>query len=100
MSEKIYKKRFEFQKKMISKQSEQIENLKSQIEKLELKCKEKDEIISSVDSLRNELINNIDEVKKHKKNYEELIKELRNMKNIINQTVYKNRWKWIKFLIK
>lgn len=100
MNEKKYKKRLEFQQNMISRQSKQVEDLKLQIEKLELKCKEKDEIINSVASSKEELAQNIAEVKKYKEEYGELIKELRKMKEIVNQTVYKGRWKLIKFLIK
>ena len=40
-----YEKRIKFQQKMIARQSEQIDILKSKNEKLEQKLKEKDEII-------------------------------------------------------
>ena len=100
MNEKKYKKRLEFQQKMISRQSEQIESLKSEIENLKLKYKEKDETINSVSNLRNELTENINEVKKHKEEYKSLIEELKKMKEIINQEVYRGRWRLVKFLIK
>ena len=100
MSEKNHKKRLEFQNKMISRQSEQIDSLKLEIEKLKSKCDEKDKIINSVTPLRNELIENINEIKKHKKEYKMLIEELKKMKKIINQTVYKGRWRLIRLLIK
>lgn len=100
MNEKNYKKRFEFQERMISRQSEQINDLKSQIEKLKLECKAKDEIIESVDSLRKDFIGDIDDIKKYKKQYKKLIQELKDMKKILNQEVYKNKWWLIKFLIR
>lgn len=100
MSEKDYKKRLEFQKKMISRQSEQIDLLKSEIEKLKLKCDEKDKTINSVDSLRNELIEDIKEHKRLKNEYAKLVAELRKMKKIMNQTVYKGRWWLIRLLLK
>lgn len=100
MSEKKYKKRFEFQRKLISRQSEQIEELKSQINDLELECKRKDNLINSVSLLKDELTENVTEVKKYKNEYKKLIDELRKMKEIINQEVYKGRWWLIKFLIK
>lgn len=100
MIEKNYKKKFEFQKKLISRQSEQIESLKLQVEKLELENEEKDKIINSVSFLRDELSRNISEVKIHEKEYKELIAELRKMKETMNKTVYKGRWNLIKFLIK
>lgn len=100
MNKKKYDKKNDFQKNMIARQSEQIESLRLEIDKLKLECKEKDDIINSVKPLREELNNNIAEVKKYKKEYIELIKELRKMKDIINQTVYNNKWSLVKFFIK
>ena len=100
MNEKRYEKRLEFQRKMISKQSEQIESLKKQIEKLKLESIEKDSIINSVDYLRDELNKNVSDIKKYKREYSELIDELKKMKKILNTEVYNGRWKLVKFLIK
>jgi ribosomal protein L16 Arg81 hydroxylase len=100
MSEKKYKKKYEFQKKLILRQTEQIESLKNDVQRLEMECKEKDRIIHSVDSLRQELNENVETYKKLKNEYRDLIEELRKMKTIINQEVYRGRWKLIKFLIK
>lgn len=100
MSEKSYKKRFEFQQKIVSRQSEQIEDLKSQIVKLKLELKEKDEIISSVTPLKEELAKEVSDIKGYKKEYKKLIDELRKMKEILNKTVYRGRWWLIKFLLK
>lgn len=100
MNEKKYEKKIDFQQKLIAKQSEQIESQKNEIEKLKLIINEKDGIINSVDSLRKELSHNIDEAKRYSKEYKILIGELRKMKEIMNQEVYKGRWKIVKFLIK
>lgn len=100
MNEKQYKKRIEFQEKMITRQSEQIVTLKSQIEELENKCKEKDEIINSVSSLRSELTENVNKVKEYKEEYEKLIQDLKTMKKVIDQDVYKGRYWLIKPLLK
>ncbi len=100
MNEKNYKKRLDFQEKMISRKNEQIEALELEIESLKLKLEEKDEIINSVTPLRNELAENVKQVKEYKKQYDTLIQDLKKMKEIINLTVYKGRWKLIKFLIK
>lgn len=97
---KKYEKRLVFQQKIITRQSEQIENLKFEIEKLTLECQKKDEIINSVTPLRNELTENINKVKEYKKQYSELIDELKKMKKIVDQTLYKGRWKLVKHLIK
>lgn len=100
MNEKRYQKNLEFQKNIISRQSDKIESLKSEIEDLKLKCEEKDELIKSVDFLRSELIKDTDEIKKHKKEYEKLINELRKMKDVLNKEVYNGKWNLVKFFIK
>lgn len=100
MNEKKYKKRLDFQSLMISRQSQQIDSLKLEIEKLELKLKEKDEIINSIQPMRKEMTENIEKYKKLKDEYINLIQELKQMKKVIDKEVYKNRWWLIKFLIK
>lgn len=100
MNEKTYKKRLDFQQKMISRQLEQIEDLKVEVEKLKQKLKEKDEIIVSVEPMRIELTESIKEHRRLKNEFQNLISELKKMKEIMNVTVYKGRWRIIKFLIK
>lgn len=100
MNEKNYKKRLDFQNKVIQRQSEQIDGLKAKIEELKLELEKKDETINSVSHLKNELSKNIAEIENKKNEYDKLIKELRKMKDIINKTVYKGRWNLIKILIR
>ena len=100
MNENKYKKKIELQEKMILRQSEQIENLNAQIVKLRLEIEEKDNIINSVASLKDELVQKNKDIDKYKEEYRNLINEVRKMKEILNWTVYKGRWKLIKFLIK
>lgn len=100
MNENKYKKKYELQKKLILRQSEQIDALKLQIEVLNAELKEKNEIINSTYSLRNEFKKGIDDARKYKEEYVKLIKEIRKMKEIINQEVYKGKWSLVKFLIK
>ena len=64
-----YKKKYEFQKDIISRQQKQIADLKSKVAELESKCKEKDEIINSVESLRIELTSHINDAKSKKEQY-------------------------------
>ena len=85
---------------MITCQSEQIRRLKSQIEMLEQKLKEKDEQLLSVEPLRKELTESIQEHKKHKNEYQTLVDDLKLMKNVFDAEVLKNRWWIIKWLIK
>lgn len=100
MNERRYEKRLEFQQKLVSRQYEQIDSLKNEVEKLKLEIKKKDEIISSVNSLRKELSDNINEIKQKKKEYKTLIQELKDMKKIVNQEVYRGRWKIVRWIIK
>ena len=100
MKEKKYEKRLDFQQKLSEKQSEQIRLLKAKIDKLEEKCKEKDEIIKVVEPMRQEMIENLEEQKRLKKQYKSLIRELKEMKGIIDQEVYRKRWWLIKWFVK
>ena len=100
MSEKKNKRRIEFQEKVILRQSDEIDSLKNRIKELEYECKEKDELIHSVDSLRKELSDINAELKGKKNEYDRLINELKKMKYVINQTFFKGRWKLINWLIK
>ena len=77
---------------MIQRQSEKIESLKTRIEELEIACKEKDDELKSIDSLRVELTNYVNDIRKYKDEYKTLVEDLRKMKDTINETVYKNRW--------
>lgn len=100
MNEQSYKKRLDIQNRTISRQSKQIEELKLQNEKLKLEIKKNEEIINSITPLKDELMQNAEDMKKYKEEYRILIHELRKMKEILNQDVYKGRWKLIKFLLK
>ena len=94
------KKKLDFQQKIITRQSKQIELLKSQIEYLKQKCQEKDDVINSVQFIREELVENAKEHRRLKNEYKELVDELKQMKKIIDVNVYKGRWKIVKFLVK
>ena len=100
MNEKKYEKRLNFQSQLIARQSKQIDDFKKKIEKLENECKKKDEIISSVDYLREALAKEVSEVKSRKEEFNRLIDELKKMKSIVNKTVYKGRWNLVKLFIK
>lgn len=90
---KRYEKRLAFQQKMINRQSEQIE-------KLTLECQKKDELIRAVEPMRKEMAANIKEYKKLKNEYSKLIQEMKKMKSIVNQEVYKGRWWLIRIFLK
>lgn len=100
MNEKNYKKRLDFQQKIISRKSEEIDELKAENEKLKLELQEKIDLINSVEPMRKELEQNVEEIKKYKKQYKSLVQELRKMKEIMNKEVYKGRWILVKLLIR
>ena len=77
MKKKNLKKKYEFQENLIKRQFKQIEFLKNQIEQLKIKIQEKNELINSIIPLKNELAQNIAEVKKCKEEYQSLIKEIK-----------------------
>ncbi len=95
-----YKKKQETQARIIERQSETINSLKTKIEELELECIKKDETINSVYSLKKELEDIVKTQKKYRDEYNDLIHELKKMKEIMNQSVYKGRWNLVKLLIK
>lgn len=95
----------------IARQAKEIESLKTEISKLEAMCNEKDEIIkakenessdftASVEFLRGELKNNIDELKMKSKEYDENLAEIKMMKKVFNDELFKGRWNIVKLLIK
>ena len=93
-------KKSDFRNKVIKKQLEEIDNLKQTISELEISCKDKENIINSIESIRMDFTMILDDLKEKRKKYEDLIEELTTMKNIFNQSVFKGRWKLIKLLMK
>lgn len=95
----------------ITRQAKEIESLKTEISKLEAMCDEKDEIIkakenesiefaASIEFLRSELNASLDELKQKSKEYDENLAEIKKMKKVFNQELFKGRWKLVKLLIK
>lgn len=99
MNEKKYEKRLEMQNKLISRQSEQIKDLEQQVRDLQLEIEEKNKVINSIEPMREEMAKHIAEVKKRKVEFESLVYELKDMKEIMNQEVFKGRWWLVKHLI-
>ena len=82
--------------RIIERQTNEIESLKKRISELEIDCDEKDELISSIDSLRVEM----EDIKSKGEVYDKLVGELTEMKKIMNEEVFKGRWNIIRFLLK
>ena len=86
--------------RIIERQTNEIESLKNKISELEIDCQDKDEIINSIDSLRMELDEAVQGIKAKGEVYDRLIGELKEMKKIMNEEVFKNRWSLIRLLLK
>ena len=86
--------------RIIERQTREIESLKKIISELEIDCDEKDELINSVDSLRVEMEQCVEDLKSKGEVYDKLVGELTEMKKIMNEEVFKGRWNIIRFLLK
>lgn len=86
--------------KIIKRQSDEIESLRSQIEKLNIDNANKDELIYSVDHLREEFEGIIDNLKSKEAEYDKLIADLRLMRKAFDREVFANRWWIVKRLMK
>ena len=85
---------------IIQRKNDEIESLKDRISDLQIENKEKDELINSIESLRNDLKNTIEEIKAKGKEYDTLIEDLRMMKKVMNTTVFHGKWRIIKWLMR
>lgn len=94
------KKRMETKDQVILRQIDRIDALKRRIAELEVGSAEKDEVINDVEGLRNELIEVVEGLKDKDIEYSRLIDELREMRNILNASVFKKHWRLIKLLMK
>lgn len=101
----------ELKDKTIARQAKEIESLKMEISKLKSYCDEKDRIIAekenegaefaaTIESLRGELKENINELKMKGKEYDENLAEIKMMKKAFDESLFNGRWNIIKFLIK
>lgn len=94
------KKRCKYQEKIINKQTAEIENLKNKINKLQIAEKNKSDLFNCIDNIQNEMNITIDDMKKRKEEYENLILEIEDMKTAINKIIFKGKWWIVKLLIK
>lgn len=94
-----YEKKYETQKKIVLRQLDEIEHLKSAISDLEIDSEKRTELIESITDIRTELYEVIDDLNEKREEYARLIEDLRQMKMVMNKTVFKGRWKLIKLLL-
>ena len=95
-----YEKKYETQKKIVLRQLDEIEKLKSSISELEIDSEKRTELIDSITDIRTELYEVIDDLSKRREEYTRLIEDLRQMKMVMNQTVFKGKWRLIKLLLR
>lgn len=93
-------KRSDIKSKIIKRQTDEIDGLKQQISELEIDCDKKDEIINSIDTMREDFSDVINELKEKEKEYNDLINDLIKMRKVMNQEFFKGRWKLVRLLIK
>lgn len=94
------KKKPDIKNRMILNQIDKIDKLEKTISELEISCEEKDKVIASVNVLRDDLFAVINQLKKKSDEYDVLIADLMEMRKVMNQTVFKGRWKLIRWLLK
>lgn len=95
-----YEKKYETQKKIVLRQLDEIEKLKSSISELEIDSEKRTELIDSITDIRTELYEVIDDLSERREEYTRLIEDLRQMKMVMNQTVFKGKWGLIKLLLR
>lgn len=95
-----YEKKYKTQKKIVLRQLDEIEKLKSSISELEIDSEKRTELIDSITDIRTELYEVIDDLSERREEYTRLIQDLRQMKMVMNQTVFKGKWRLIKLLLR
>lgn len=95
-----YEKKYETQKKIVLRQLDEIEKLKASISELEIDSEKRTELIDSITDIRTELYEVIDDLSERREEYTRLIEDLRQMKMVMNQTVFKGKWRLIKLLLR
>lgn len=94
------KKKPDIKNRTILNQIDKIDKLEKTISELEISCEEKDKVIASINVLRDDLFTVINQLKKKSDEYDVLIADLMEMRKVMNQTVFKGRWKLIRWLLK
>lgn len=95
-----YEKKYETQKKIVLRQLDEIEKLKSSISELEIDSEKRTELIDSITDIRTELYEVIDDLSERREEYTRLIEDLRQMKMVMNQTIFRGKWRLIKLLLR
>ena len=94
------RKKDDLKNQIIQRKNNEIESLKNKISNLQIENLEKDELINSIEILHKELSEVVEDLKSKRDEYDNLVSELREMKKVINEEVFKGRWSLVKLLMK
>lgn len=94
------KNKSDIKNRVILNQIDKIDKLQKVISDLEISCAEKDKVIESINDIRDNFLGIINELKEKKEEYDTLISDLTEMRKVMNQTVFKGKWKLIRLLLK
>lgn len=84
--------------RIINRQVEEIKSLNNTILELQAECKKKDEMIESVEVIRNDLNNTLEVLRLKSNEYDKLISELKDMKKAFNKKAFNGKWYFTRFL--
>lgn len=74
--------------------------MKKAVSDLEIECKEKDEVIGSIDDLRVKFMLAVNDLRLQREKYDELISELKKMKKVMSRECFRGRWRIVKWIIR
>lgn len=94
------KRKRDLNNQIIQRKNDEIESLKDKISALEIDNSEKDEMIRSIESFRKEFEEIIADINVQRNEYRKLVSELFEMRKVMDQEVFKGRWRLIKLLMK
>lgn len=100
MSERRLRKKYEAQIKINERQNEEIGKLSGRVSELIMECEKKDQVISSVMELRDDLDDTVKELVEKREEYLKMLAEIKEMRKVLDQTVFKGRWKLIRWLMR
>lgn len=91
---------YAYLKKIIKRQSDEIEGFKEVIHSLKDECNNNEIFIEGISNLQTGFVNAIEELRKKGEEYDALLTEMTEMKKAINNIVFKKKWKLIRWLLK
>lgn len=94
------KKNNDVKSRIIAKQANEIEKLKAEIVKLQSDSAKKDELVNSIEPMRKELSEIIEDLNDKRSEYSILLSQLKESRKIINKDVFNGKHSLIRFLLK